>query len=177
MSRWRATVVGTLTAWLALGSIACGGGASLADPPPCATPTPSPSPRGADTPNRQLTRLGNALAAADLQLDSSLANFRVRWPENRNYRSAEFREDFVLFTGEAACVATAMAALTPPASAPESVLTRDTAVDAAVGSYLAALEEGREAVETRNTSSYRDWAKRMDAVSLEIDQALNPPGR
>jgi hypothetical protein len=155
----------------------CGGGAALGQPPPCVSPTPTPGFRGTDTPNRQLTRLGNALTAADQQIDRYLADFRARWPENRNYRSAEFREDFVVFAGQAACAATAMQALTPPASAPQAALTRETALDAALDKYLAALAEGRDALETRNTSKYRDWAKQMDAVSLEIDQALNPPGQ
>lgn len=166
-----------LAAALAVALGGCGGGATLADPPPCATPTPSPTPRGADTPNRQLTRYANALAAANGQLDTYLADFRARWPENRNYRDSQFRDDFVLFAGRAACAATALQGLSPPASAAAAVLERDRALDAALGEYLAALEEGRDAVQKRNTSRYRDWAGTMDAVSLKIDEALRPAGQ
>ncbi|MFN0147501.1 MAG: hypothetical protein ACKVT1_13390 [Dehalococcoidia bacterium] len=164
---------------LTVGSVfaACGGGTSLPDPPPCPTPTATATPgRGGGGATGAQNRYVREVQAGSTRLNDLLTGFRATWPENKFYRTGEFRTDFVNYAGAAACVTADLARLTPPVT-PGRAADIDKALKPFLSDYEAALAQGREAVRARNTSDYRDWAKKMDELVARQAELLKPPGQ
>lgn len=154
--------------------LACGGGAALPDPPPCAAATATPA-RGGGAGGAQNRYLRDVQAGAN-RLNDLLNGFRAAWPDNKFYRSTEFRNDFVNYAGAAACLAADLARLAPPPG-PGRAADIDKDLKAFLADYNNALKDGKEAVRARNTSDYRAWTKRMDELVARQAELLRPPGQ
>lgn len=107
---------------------------------------------------------------AIVQLD---AGFRGRWTERRLRELESFRSDFVTYAHLTKCRVEFMLEITVPPLAPAEFVARLRDYG---NRMIAAMEEGREAVATRNSSRYRDWVKTVDALAAEtgslLDEAL-----
>jgi hypothetical protein len=178
MRMLRAAAVFTLVTVLA----GCGGGSPLPEPPPCpppaATPTPAPTQtRGGGQSSAYFTSVRMHTA----RLSDLLNGFRAAWPNNKFYRTADFRADYVRYAAESGCVIAELRRLTPPAT--QRSVDLDANLKPFLADYEKALADGTEAVRKRNTSDYRDWAKAMDALAgrqVELFTTATPtpvPGR
>ena len=148
------------------GIFACGGSA-LEEAPPCTAPTPTPGPRpGQSSSNFQYVQ---RIEGGARRLTELLTTFRGAWPDNTFYRSGSFRQDFVNYAGRATCLANDLAALAPPSSrfsefrASWPLLMQE---------YTAIAARGLEAIEQRNTSGYRDWARDVDEIEAKVAAAV-----
>jgi hypothetical protein len=147
--------------------MACGGGSSLASPPPCPSPTAAPTPaRGARGLDLQYSRTVND---GTKQLAQLLADFRAAYPDGKFYRENAFRDRFVTYEGNAGCVAANLKALAP---VPVRFTEFDKALKAIMADYQAALSAGHDAVAHRNVSDYRDWDHSMDDLATRIAEAI-----
>ena len=163
-----------LCCWAVLGSAlaACGGSSSLPETPPCTTPTATPTSARAQSAAGEAIRYTRTISEAATRLNALLATFRATWPENKFYRTSEFRESYVTYAGSAVCLADALKALKPPASSGTRFTEFDLNLDGVLADYAAAFDDGTEAIKKRNTSGYRDWAKEMDAVTTRLAEVL-----
>jgi hypothetical protein len=139
---------------------ACGGGGSLPDQGECPEIDAFVSTVLQDrayriTVARELGVIG--------QIDDG---FRVAWDERRIRELPEFRADFAEYAHLTRCHATFLLEARAP-------MGTSTGLEAAVRDYatrlIAAIDEGTEAVETRNNSRYRDWVRVIDALAAETD--------
>ncbi len=167
MRRLAAAAVG-LVAMAAPLAAACGGATTLPEVPPCATPTPIPSVSGR-TPRESDFRYIRAVNEGATRLIRLTNDFRTRWPDGKFSSRTEFREEFALYASNMACAASALRDM-------KSSVTRyaewDGRFDAVMSDYVAAMEQGRESVRTRNVSDYRRFNKRVDEVNAALAEAL-----
>lgn len=151
-----------MTRWLALGlslvlaaAAACGE-AGLRRPAEC--PTLAPPETGASYPDR--------LAAGLEQLQRLDDEFRLRWPDRRLRERPEFRADFVTYAHGSLCVAEALRAIVPEM---QRYLAFDRHVEEVLGEYIAELERGWEAVDSRNRDDYSEFIAAIDELRSRID--------
>jgi hypothetical protein len=154
----------------------CGGGSPLPEPAPCPPPVPT-APPAAAVPQTQTTGQGNpyvrAVRTHTTRLADLLNGFRATWPNNKFYRTTEFRADFVRYAAESGCVIAELRRLTPTTS--QRSVDLDTKLKPFLVDYEKALSDGTEAVRKRNTSDYRDWAKAMDALAARQTELFTAP--
>lgn len=143
---------------LVAGAIGCGG-SSFPEAEPCVTPTATPSPQGSRTPtdNRYRMLTGDGMA----ELESMSAEIRARWPNDEPSNRVEFRESFAAYVRDITCLATDLKALAPRT---EQLAQFDASFDTAMDETIELAEFGREAVKSRNSSTYRQWIRRVDAM-------------
>lgn len=169
---WRGGRLRVALAALALAAVcgpaaaACGGGSSLAEPAPCATPTPA-----ATTGSSSSKEI--AYRTAILRGVRRLADLNQAWidarPSRKISNSASFRGGFAEYADASVCVASALRELSPPLA---KYAEFDSALDAQLDVTIEVMTFGRTAVARRNTSDYRDWNKRIDARASEIQAVI-----
>ncbi len=152
--------------------LACGGSGSLPEPAPCTSPTATPTSSRAQSSSGEFFRYTRTLADSTTRLNTLLTTFRATWPDNKFYRTSEFRESYVLYAGTAICLVSDIKAMKPPTSAAARLAEFDSNLDAVLTDYAAAFDDGTEAIKKRNTSGYRDWAKKMDALTVRLTEVL-----
>ena len=152
-------VVGCIVAGAAIGC----GGTSLPEAPPCPTPTPTRPSVGFQ--NEEIIRYVREVRDGEEMLADLLADFRTLYPEGRFYRSAQFREDWVLYAGAATCRIEHMTALSVPDGAGESLEAGEAELESILADYRNQLAYGTDAVRQRNTSDYRNFNRRVDDVA------------
>jgi predicted trehalose synthase len=87
-------------------------------------------------------------------------DFRAAWPERRFRDRSSFKRDFVTFEHRTRCLTSDVVAAGSPDGLGEVVTD--------LHAYLALVNDsiamGREAVESRNASAYRDWISEIDVL-------------
>ena len=149
---------------------ACGSsGGTLPEPPPCATPTAAATPGQGS--------YFNLVRRANDTLVARLTAFRAQYPGGKFFRSGSFREDFVVYYGAATCALDDLANAVLPGNANAAGRERDAQIKAIAVGYRAVMDYGLNAVKQRNTSDYRKWNTRVDAVASRLATALALPTR
>ncbi len=152
MNRWLLLAL----ALLVLPAGACGE-AGLRRPGEC--PTLAPAADGSGYPGE--------LAAGLDQLRQLDDEFRLRWPDRRLRERREFREDFVAYAHASLCLAEEVRAITPTGM--ERYLAFDRHVDDVLSRFIAVLEQGWEAVDSRNRDDYAEFIREVDELRTRLD--------
>jgi len=147
--------------------LACGGGSNLPSAPGCVDPTPTVT---AASRRDEVFTYANALREGVERLEALTDDFGLRWPGRRFSRAPEFRQEFVAYAGESACLAKHLIAFDPPGG--EALIRLDEEFEAALEQYLAVLERGRTAVQKRNVSQYRDFRREIDSAHRQLEERL-----
>lgn len=172
----RLTAAAMLSAGLLAG--ACGGQPSLPEAKPCMTPTATPalSPRASAF--TVAAAYLNTMSDSSNQMKVLTGDFRARWPEGKFYRSDEFRPGFVDYAAGAGCIIDSLQAL--PLNLPSPSVSQTAArfaeakprFAAVLEEYQATFDFGLEAVRSRNVSQYRDFNRRLDEVTIRLDELI-----
>jgi hypothetical protein len=133
---------------------ACGTPGGLPDPGPCPATDP------ALAPPVSRTQYTVAVFRALDQFQDADQDFRAAWPERRFRDRSSFKRDFVTFEHRTRCLSNDIVAAGTPDGL-EDVVTDLHAYLALVNDSIAM---GREAVESRNASAYRDWISEIDVL-------------
>jgi hypothetical protein len=108
--------------------------------------------------------------------------FRLQWPSGKFSRDSAFRSGFQQMADRAVCVAKDLQALRLPATptprpgqTPFRVVNPsfETNFQAALAAFMTTMQKGREGVESRNVSDYRDWNRDVDTRLGEIKGAVD----
>ncbi|MGD9934371.1 MAG: hypothetical protein AB7T37_11715 [Dehalococcoidia bacterium] len=105
------------------------------------------------------------VTAGAAELETSLAAFRLTYPDGKFYRGENFRPDFVIYASSASCRIDEMLDLSPPQEADEGTKTFEAELEAILGDYQAQVDRGLDAIRQRNTSDYRDFNRNIDGVA------------
>lgn len=150
--RW----VAAATVLLPLLLAACGTPGGLPDPPTC----PDDDPRLND-PAVGIVDYAEAVISTFDRLQVVDQDFRREWSERRLRGRSSFRADFVTFATHTRCLVDDIRGSAVPDQAAD-LLGRDLL------NYLdfvdASIDQGEEAVDTRNASAYRDWIRDFDQL-------------
>lgn len=161
---------------LALLASACGGASALPEARPCAVPTATPTvARNTNAGFQYLTTLRDGTG----RLKNLTSDFRERWPDGRFYRQDNFRPEFAEYAGGSACITAALRALLVPPGVNQLPSTRilevKNRVDPLLLAFDAAFRDGTEAVRTRNVTDYRSFNRRLDELTIQLDEAITLP--
>lgn len=96
-----------------------------------------------------------------LSLDTA---FRERWTERRIRELESFRTEFATYAQLTICHTQFMLDLEVPAETASDFAAKAEGFGTRM---LAAMDEGRDAVASRNSSAYRDWVRTIDALTAE----------
>ncbi len=158
MSRWLASL-GAVLAVFAVAGVAglvltCGDAdTAMPEPAPCPAPSPTPTFRRDPLGWYRVTMGRNTERLYNLT-----ASFRDEYPDRKFYRSGGFRPAFARYVDETICISQYLRGLTLP----PDLAAIETALDHALDEFTAHQRAGREAVQARNVSEYRDWDKGVD---------------
>lgn len=150
---------------LLVSTFACGS-ASFPESPPCVKPSPTATPRGtSDRSNDALYRRHTMDGLA--RVEAANLTFRTTWPNDAPSNRQPFREAFVIYAAGMECMAGDLKALEPKGA---DYSEYNAAYDAAMDEVVEITGFGRDAVRSRNTSKYRDWIKKVEALPARFDE-------
>ncbi|MBI5948589.1 MAG: hypothetical protein HY875_10680 [Chloroflexi bacterium] len=152
---------------------ACGQPGSLPDPAPCPTPAAIPTATSTRTLSAEGTYRGAIVRGAG-RLNELDRAWIQRRPSRKISNSASFRSDYAAYADEAVCLATALRDLPIP---DPKYAQWDALFDEKMDQAIAIMQQGRTAVDRRNTSDYKDWNAAVDARGLDLERLMQvfPP--
>ena len=164
--RLRQRIAGVVAAAPVLVATVGCGSASFPESPPCVTPSPTATPRGSSAAsNDALFRRHTMDGLA--RIEAANLTFRTNWPNDAPSNRQPFREAFVAYAAGMECMAGDLKTLQPKGA---NYAEYNAAYDAAMEEVVEIAVFGRDAVRSRNTSKYRDWIKKVEALPARFDE-------
>jgi hypothetical protein len=137
------------------------GGDGLPSAPACPTPTPiAVASTAAETApdDAAFAAYRVAIGAGIKQITDLREGFRKQYPTDTFFRDKAFRPDFAHYADNSICTAQQLLATKFPAPATtQGAQIDNTKLNNALEGFISTMQDGRDAVASRNVSEYHRW--------------------
>lgn len=158
---------------------ALGGGSGLPDAPACPAPTPIPYPTplpGSESGQAPFAAYQRSIITGVQHLLDLRDAFRKQYPTDTFFREQAFRSDYAAYADDSICAAQQLlAAHLPAGPITQGAQFDSTRLDSALNDFIGAMQSGRDAVASRNTTKYQDWYQGIAGKMQAIRDALASP--